>query len=275
MLALRIMIFSKNTSIKMLNSLLDQFKQLGLFPVMGAEIEFYLTQVDDNIKVDLRQELGLEIEEEKGINQFEIKTLPTNNILALANETISIRERVQQYALKTNISSDFSAKPFLDQPGSALHIHLHLENDKGENLYKRLKEETSLLLHSIGGLCSTMQENMLVFAPYEEAYLRYQGDSLEAPSKICWGGNNRSAAIRIPVDQTSNRRLEHRVACADSCPFEVMSVILSGVLKGIRENIQPPEKLFGNAYLEQYEFPLITRSYTQAKKDFKNNGDET
>ena len=110
-----------------------------------------------------------------------------------------------------------------------------------------------------------MQENMLAFAPYPQAYLRYNSLSLESPCKICWGGNNRSAAIRIPLDQKFNRRLEHRVACADACPFEVINAILLGILKGIKEKIAPPEKLYGNAFLEQYEFPLLPQSYDEAK----------
>ena len=163
--------------------------------------------------------------------------------------------------------ASFSAKPFVDQPGNALHVHLHLENSLGDNLYiKKDDQEAEILLHSIGGLCATMEQNMLIFAPYEEAYLRYRGDSIESPSKICWGGNNRSAAIRMPLDEKYNRRLEHRVACADSSSLEVINAILFGVLKGIKEKIIPSEKIYGNAFLEQYDYPLLPQNLAEAKE---------
>ena len=254
------MILSQETSITILTLLLDQFKQLDLFPVIGAEIEFYLTPTRNNL-----QDLGFIIEAEKGENQFEIRIFHSKDIFGCAQKIENIKESLKDIA-------DFHAKPFADQPGSAMHIHLHLENAKGENLYiKQENRETQLLLNSIGGLCAMMPKNMLIFAPYEEAYLRYKDKSLASPSKVCWGGNNRTAAIRIPIDQKFNRRLEHRVACADSCPFSVIAAILWGALKGIQEQIPPPEKLHGNAFLEQYDFPLLPQSYTEAKNLFQFN----
>jgi glutamine synthetase len=255
------MILSIENKNKLLNSLLEKLNRLNLFPVIGVEIEFYLTSVLDNPQ-DYFKSLGLDIEREKGDNQFEIKIDYTKDIYACIAEI----ERI-----KSLISSKvtLSARPFIDQPGSAFHVHLHLENEKGDNLFiKEGQEESSFLLHSIGGLCASMEETMLLFAPYEEAYLRYRGDSLEAPSKICWGGNNRSAAIRIPLSEKNNRRIEHRVACSDSCAIEVISAILYGALIGVEEKINPPEKVYGNAFLEQYEFPQLPQNIAVARKCF-------
>lgn len=255
------MILSIENKNKLLNSLLGKINRLNLFPVIGVEIEFYLTSVLDNPQ-DYFKSLGLDIEREKGDNQFEIKIDYTKDIYVCIAEI----ERI-----KSLISSKVTlkAKPFIDQPGSAFHVHLHLENEKGDNLFmKEDQDESSLLLHSIGGLCASMEETMLLFAPYEEAYLRYRGDSLEAPSKICWGGNNRSAAIRIPLSEKNNRRIEHRVACADSCAIEVISAILYGILTGIEKKIDPPEKIYGNAFLEQYEFPQLPQNLAMANMLF-------
>lgn len=259
------MIFSEDGSRFFLKQLLQRFENLNLYPVIGAEIEFYLIS-----KTGQLQELDLEIEAEKGEGQFEVRTVHSGDIFQQIETINDLKQKIEKQALKQNMIADFGAKPFTDQPGSGLHIHLHLENEKGENLYiKKNDQETEILLHSIGGLCATMEENMLIFAPYEEAYLRYRGDSLESPCKICWGGNNRSAAIRMPLDQKFNRRLEHRVACSDSSPIEVICAILHGVFKGIKERIAPPEKLYGNAFLEQYNYPIITQSLEVAKKNFK------
>ncbi len=270
-------IFSKNTSIKLLNIFLTELQQLDMFPCIGSELEFYLMPMDNNYNDNLWQaqklELDLDIEKEKGQNQFEVRTIHSKDILSTIEQIISLKEIIIKQAAKQHMLADFSAKPILTQPGNAMHIHLHLENSKGENLYvKKENQDVELFMHSIGGLCASMQENMLLFAPYEQAYLRYLGDSLQSPCKICWGGNNRSAAVRIPLDEKVNRRLEHRVSASDSCPFEVINAILFGILKGIKEKITPPEKLHGNAFLEQYDYPLLPRSLGEAVEAFKKSG---
>jgi glutamine synthetase len=262
------MVFPKKVSIKLLHHVLRRLNSLGLFPVIGAEIEFYLNPIINISQVSWK-ELGLNLEKEKGDNQFEVITQPNRDIIASAQEIIDLRDSIGKWAEDLGTTANFQAKPFSSQPGSALHIHLHLENKQGNNLYiKQENIESKLLLYSIGGLCDLMNVTMLLFAPYKEAYFRYIGNSIDSPSKVCWGGNNRSVAIRIPIDQGFNRRLEHRVACADSCPFEVILAILLGVLNGVEKKIMPREKIFGNAFLSQYDAPLITRSYKEAKEIF-------
>ncbi len=59
------------------------------------------------------------------------------------------------------------------------------------------------------------------------------------------------------------------MAAADSSPREVIAAILHGVLKGIGEEITPPEKIYGNAFLDQYDFPQLTQSYSEAKEKFE------
>ena len=271
------MIFSKDTSIKLLNNLLTELEQIGLFPVIGYELEFYLTAPDHNFQNNSWQapklEVDINIDKEDGINQFEFRTVHSKDILYSINNLINLKNKIILQAEKQNLLANFSAKPIDNQPGNAMHVHLHLENVEGENLYKRknTEEESDIFLYSIAGLCSTMKENMLLFAPNKQSYLRYLGDSLQSPSKICWGGNNRSAAIRIPINQNFNRRLEHRVASSDSCPFEVVIAILFGIIKGIKERETPSKKLHGNAFLEQYDYPMLPKNITEAQEFFSNN----
>lgn len=269
------MIIPNKISKKLLELVLKKLEKLNLYPSIGAELEFYLAPLDNKLTYDGWQahklDLDIMVEEEKGNNQFEVRVFHSKNILACAEEIIALKEKICLQALKQNMVANFSAKPILHMPGNALHIHLHLENNKGENLYiKQQDNESETFLHSIGGLCDGMKDYMLLFAPYKEAYLRYIGGALESPSKICWGGNNRSCAIRIPLDQKFNRRIEHRVSCSDACPFEVISAILFSALKGIEKQITPADKLYGNAFLEQYNFPLLP-TYSEAENYFNNS----
>lgn len=271
------MIFSKDTSIKLLNNLLKELEQFGLFPVIGYELEFYLTDADNNFQNNSWQapklEIDINIDKEDGINQFEFRTIHSKDILSSIENLIDYKNKIMLQAQKQKILASFAAKPIDNQPGNAMHIHLHLEDAEGINLYrkKNTEEESDIFLYSIAGLCATMKDNILLFAPNKRSYLRYLGDSLQSPSKVCWGGNNRSAAIRIPIDQKFNRRLEHRVASSDSCPFEVVIAILFGIITGIKEKKLPSQKVYGNAFLEQYDYPELPKNITEAEKLFQNS----
>lgn len=270
------MILLKELSFRILNSQLMELKRIGLFPCIGSELEFYLTKADNNFNEASwqaeRLDLDLDLAKEEGLNQFEVRIKHTRDILSLAEEIEQVKEKIKQQAKKQGMTANFSAKPFVNRPGSAMHIHLHLENELDENLFiRKNNQDAEILLHSIGGLCFTMLPNMLFFAPYSQAYQRYKEHSLQSPSKVCWGPNNRSAAIRIPRDNKIDRRLEHRVAASDSLAIEVINAILFGVIKGIKEKIEPPEKVYGNAFQEQYNYPLLPQNIEEAKEYFRLN----
>ena len=251
------MILGLQISSQLLLDFLKQLEQLGVFPSLGIELEFYLNPICSNLQEKFAD---LDIVPERGKNQFEIRIKHSKDIIALIENVEDIKKRLVNYA-------DFSTKA--NNPGNGLHVNLHLENSRGDNLFiKQEYKESELLLYAIGGLCATMQENLLLFAPNENSYLRFNGESIESPCKICWGINNRSAAIRLPLHQQFNRIIEHRVAGSDACIIEVIIAILLGVITGIKERINPPERLYGNANLEQYDFPYLAQNLREAQENF-------
>ncbi len=264
------MIIPKQTAVKLLEFFTLKLAQKDLFPVIGAEIEFYLNpsknqSPDQPIKTP---DFIYDIEKEKGLNQFEVQTKLIFSSLEAAHEIERLKQDITKQAHAHNLTADFSAKPIANQPGSALHIHFNLLDKKGNNLFiKENNEEQIIMLHSIGGILANTKDTFLLYAPYEKAYTRYSGDNIQSPTKICWGNNNRSAAVRIPIDHKYDRRFEHRLACADASPYEVIAGILFSVIDGIENNILPSEKLYGNAFLEQYNYPLIP-SFSEAKEQF-------
>ena len=54
--------------------------------------------------------------------------------------------------------------------------------------------------------------------------------------------------MRIPGGPPSQRRIEHRVAGADTNAYLVMAAILGAVLAGIEGNMQPPNPIRSSAY---------------------------
>ncbi len=267
------MFFSKNSFIKLIESLISEFNSLNIYPVLGAELEFFLTPLDNKANSNLWQaqklNIDLNIDHEKGQNQFEVRTLPTRDVFKLIDEITQLKIQIKTQAQKQGMEAVFLAKPFDNEPGSALHVHIHLENMNQDNLFCHENKESTLFFYAIGGLCKFMPQSMIFFAPYEQAYLRYKTKSLESPSKICWGKNNRSAAIRVPRHEKFNLRIEHRVSCADSNPEQVLASILFAIMSGIRHQTLPLDPVYGNAFLEQYDYPLLP-TYEEAIQSFQD-----
>lgn len=234
--------------------LISCFKnEFNLIPVIGMEIEFYL----DDIDLLERLKSSYDLVEESGVNQYEIRTKPT----------IDIEKALLEIKNLQNLEgANFNAKPFSNQPGSALHFHVNFLDQQGQNVFEQstADQESDMLLYCAYGMLETLPEAMQFLAPLPEDYARYV-DSIETPSTISWGNNNRTVAIRIPPNGVGGRRLEHRVTSANAEPFVACSAILSGALHGFRERKLPPEKIFGNAYLEQYGLRALPKSLDEAK----------
>lgn len=225
--------------------------EYNIIPVIGLELEFYLK---DSAKFsDLIAQY--DIIKESGEHQYELRTKPSTEIIHSLSELNDFK------TLLLSQNADFSAKPFHDQPGSALHMHLNFLDPKGDNIFEKSNsnEEAQELLFSVAGLLATMEAAMHFFAPCSEDYQRYM-DSIQTPSTISWGNNNRTVAIRIPPPESGPRRIEHRVASANADPFAVCSAILAGTLYGLRKKQPPPGKIYGNAYLDQYGLQPLPRT---------------
>jgi glutamine synthetase len=101
--------------------------------------------------------------------------------------------------------------------------------------------------HAAAGLLATMAEGMAIFAPLANSWRRFRPEAY-VPLSADWSVNNRGAALRVPVSDAANRRLEHRAAGADANLYLVMAWVLGGILKGLDEKLPVRAPLQGNAY---------------------------
>jgi glutamine synthetase len=65
----------------------------------------------------------------------------------------------------------------------------------------------------------------------------------EAPSYICWGHNNRSALVRVPMykpQKSGSARVEHRGLDAGCNPYLAFALILAAGMKGVQESYELP-----------------------------------
>lgn len=266
---------------------------MGLTPVIAIELEFYLLDPKmrrDGMprpaaSPDLRQrptttqaynmddlgdfdEVLTEIErscEIQGVladvttseyapGQFEINLTHVADAAAACDQAVLFKRVVKSVARKHRMIATFMAKPFPDQAGNGMHVHVSIVDKEGRNIFSSdaVDPETGLqmdasLRHAIAGLRQTMADAMAIYAPNANSYRRFRTDSY-APVNRAWGMNNRSVALRIPHSDAAAVRVEHRAAGADANPYLVAAAVLAGVHHGISEKLDPGPMETGNAY---------------------------
>jgi glutamine synthetase len=96
----------------------------------------------------------------------------------------------------------------------------------------------------IAGLLRHAPEITAVTNQFVNSYKRLWGGD-EAPSFVCWGHNNRSALVRVPLykpNKGQSSRVEYRAIDSAANPYLAYSLMLSAGLKGIEEGYElPPE----------------------------------
>lgn len=290
-----------------LAGVLDQYSALGLTPVVATELEFYLVDrskprpapphspvtgkpldanavlsideldhfdgfFDDVYAACAEQNIPADAAiAEGGAGQFEINLLHTNDALRAADDAMLFKRVVKGMARKHNLAASFMAKPYAERAGNGLHVHFSLVDEKGHNIFDDGSEKGSdQLLHAIAGLLDTMPQSTLVFSPHLNSYRRLQPHT-HAPTAICWGYENRHAAIRVPGGPPSARRIEHRVAGADANPYLVLATILGGALSGLKNKALPDAPVNGDNFpVDAHHIPDDWRSAIKSFEEAEN-----
>jgi glutamine synthetase len=184
---------------------------------------------------------------EYGPGQFEINLVHQSDPVAAADHGALLRRAVQGAARAQGYEATFLSKPFPEETGSGLHIHVSLLDADGNNLFDPGREGgVARLGHAVAGLQATMGEAMALFAPNLNVYRRFEPDQF-TPVTTDWGENNRSVAFRLPVAEGPDRRIEHRVAGAEANPYLVTAAVLAGIHHGLHAKGDPGDKHRGNA----------------------------
>lgn len=179
--------------------------------------------------------------------QFEINLHHQSDARLSADHAVFLKQIVRNAAKLHRMDASFIAKPYLDAPGSGLHIHVSLMDKNGRNAFDDGSALGSATLrHAAGGLQAVMGEAMAVFAPNVNSYRRFVPNAF-TPMNRRWGYNNRSTGIRIPAGPPDARRIEHRVSGADANPYLAIAAVLAGVHHGISKRVEPSAPFEGNA----------------------------
>ena len=167
---------------------------------------------------------------EYGMGQYEVNLRHVADPIAAADHAVLLRRLVQGVAHSMGVAATFMAKPFAEQAGNGLHVHVSIVDENGNNRFGAEGGE-ALLEQAIAGMQDLMFDSIGFFAPNFNSHRRYSGPFV--PTTRHWAHNNRSVAFRVPAAAGQARRVEHRVAGADASPHLVMAAILAGVLHGL------------------------------------------
>ena len=185
---------------------------------------------------------------ETGLGQFEVNLMHSDDALRAADDAWLFKMLVKGLARRHGFAASFMAKPYPEYSGSGLHTHFSVLDREGENVFDSGGPKgTPMMRHAVAGCLAAMHDSTLLFAPHANSYDRLVPGA-HAPTTICWGYENRTAAIRIPAGAPSARRIEHRVAGGDVNPYLMLAVILGAALIGIEDGIDPAAPITGNAY---------------------------
>ncbi|KYH43643.1 glutamine synthetase family protein [Branchiibius sp. NY16-3462-2] len=196
----------------------------------------------------LLESMGISVEfshHEAGPGQNEID-LRYADALTMSDNIQTFRAIIREVALEHGLFASFMPKPLAGQPGSGMHSHVSLfEGDDNAFHDPAGRYQLSQVGQQfIAGILHHAPEISAVTNQYVNSYKRLWGGA-EAPAYICWGHNNRSAMVRVPMykpGKGASTRVEIRSIDSAANPYLTYAVLLAAGMKGIEQGYElPPE----------------------------------
>lgn len=266
---------------QVLAGLVERFDELGIRPVVGPELEFFLLVPDPetskgwrrygeatgNVYVAGRRgdpegfllrvlrhldayDIGVSAaNHEFASGQFEIN-LRHHEAGTAADNAFRLRSAVKELARAEGKLATFMPKPFNDEGASGFHVHLSAVDEHGTPLFDDPDDPiglSGLARNAIAGILAHAPAMAALMNPTVTSYKRLGPDTL-APWLVDWGLDNRSAMVRVPPERGDAARLELRLGDASANPYLALAATLAAVYLGIRNKLTPPEPLDGYGY---------------------------
>lgn len=176
-----------------------------------------------------------------------------DQILPMGDTITTIKNLIKVKTKHFGKVATFMPKPIYGDNASAMHIHhsilsgsknvFHDQDDAGMGLSQTARYYIGGILDHASALCA-------ISNPTTNSYKRLV-PGYEAPTGICWGLSNRTAAIRIPKtfnEHSMTKRIEYRVSDPTANIYLLESAILLAGLDGIKRKIDPGSPVEENVY---------------------------
>ncbi|MBK5237645.1 MAG: glutamine synthetase [Actinomycetales bacterium] len=275
-----------------LKKVIEGYNKLGLQPVVGPELEFYianrtdeggyeralsqtgrvymtgaLIDPDGDVLHLLRMLDRLNVgafasNHEFSPSQYEIN-LWHSEALDAADRTFFFKTAVKDIVALRGKHATFLGKPWSDEGGSGFHLHLSVTSMDGTNLMHNGDTSLSTVAHQmIAGMTKHAAGLTALTNPTVNAFKRLGPDTL-APYRANWGYDNRSCMVRVPPERGQGTRLEVRVGDGAANPYLVIAGVLAAALDGIINNLSCPDAAVGMAY-DNEGAPILPETFSQA-----------
>ncbi|MER7668148.1 glutamine synthetase family protein [Kitasatospora sp. NPDC096128] len=198
----------------------------------------------------LRQALsraGLPVEAvklESAPGQIEV-TFPYGRAREACEQHVLFKHAARALADRQGLAATFMAAP-ADGVGSGMHLHLSLWAS-GKPLLTHPDDPhglSELGERAVAGLLEVLPATVPIWAPYVNSYKRLGGPF--APSRIAWGRDNRSCAVRV-VGHGPGLHLEVRLPGADANPYLALAAAVAAVRHGVTGDLKAGEPVTGDA----------------------------
>jgi glutamine synthetase len=189
-----------------------------------------------------------------------------HSTLTKAADSVQVyKDVVRNVAKQYNKVANFMPKPIFEESnprnggdnGSGMHVSISLWNNSSsdsENIFydneDRYAEISQQGRYFIGGVLSHASSLAAIVAPTTNSYHRMV-PGFEAPVYIAWARANRSAVIRVPINERNNfksKRIEFRAPDPSANPYLAFSAIVAAGIDGIKEKIDPGNPITENIY---------------------------
>ncbi len=213
---------------------------------------------------------------EDGHSQFEFD-FGYADALTTCDRYIFFRFMAKKIAADLGLLAVFMPKPFADLTGNGAHFNMSLADaGTGKNLFVPTDAsddphgcKLSMLGYQFaGGLIKHGLGNAAAFSPTVNSYKRLIRKGRMsyyswAPVFNCYGGNNRSNNLRVPM---SGGRVECRGADSSCNPYLAATLALASGLDGIGDKIDPGPPHHENMY-EYTDAELAERGISELPRN--------
>lgn len=274
-----------------LKRVIAEYAKIGLVPVVGPELEFYIAKQSEGkysralentgfvyttgalvdpdgtflriIRALDKMNLGVvAANHEFSPSQYEIN-LWHSEALDAADRTFIFKTAIKEMVAKEGKIATFIGKPWSDEGGSGFHLHFSVEDTQGKNkMHDGGAGLSEISRYIIAGILENAAAITALSNPTINAFKRLGPDTL-APYRSNWGLDNRSCMVRIPPEREAGTRLEVRVGDGAANPYLIVAVILAAGLDGINRKLSCPEPAEGMAY-DNESAPILPMTFKEA-----------
>jgi glutamine synthetase len=290
----------------LLRKVVNDYRELGLEPIVGVELEFHLLHPTDagglepydDVAGALYMPLGRSLDphgviatihgwaermwlpltkltREFNPGQYELN-LAHGPALAAVDSAYLFKLAVKEAAAKAGLLATFMGRPLTQLGGSGLHFHVSLNGPDGENAFADTAGPHGLsdaALRFVAGCHAHLAGSTAVMAPNVNSYKRFTTISL-APYYLTWGLDNRTATLRVPPERGAATRVEHRLPDAAANLHTSAALVLAAGLDGIRRELDAGEPFVGDAsVMAELDEPKVPASLPDAMRALE--ADET